>query len=43
VPDLFATFCRSLGIDPAVENVSASGRPIKLVDDGRAVGELFAG
>jgi len=43
VPDLFATFCRSLGIDPTVENMASSGRPIKLVDDGTAVEELFTG
>ncbi|MFM9058514.1 MAG: DUF1501 domain-containing protein [Planctomycetaceae bacterium] len=43
VPDLFATFCRSLGIDPTVENTASSGRPIKLVDGGKAVEELFAG
>jgi hypothetical protein len=41
VPDLFATFCRSLGIDPAVENMAPAGRPIKLVDGGTAVDELF--
>ena len=43
VPDLFATFCTSLGIDPTVENHASSGRPIKLVDGGTAVAELFAG
>lgn len=43
VPDLFATFCTSLGIDPTFENMSSSGRPIKLVDGGTAVRELFAG
>jgi hypothetical protein len=43
VPDLFATFCRSLGIDPAVENIAPTGRPIKLVDGGGPVAELFAG
>ena len=43
VPDLFATFCRSLSIDPTVENTASSGRPITLVDGGRAVEELFAG
>jgi hypothetical protein len=42
VPDLFATFCRSMGIDPTIENMAASGRPIKLVDGGKAVTELFA-
>jgi hypothetical protein len=41
VPDLFATFCRSMGIDPAVENMAPTGRPIKLVDGGTAVAELF--
>ncbi len=43
VPDLFATFCRSLGIDSAVENRAPSGRPIRLVDGGSPVDELFAG
>ena len=41
VPDLFATFCRSTGIDPAVENPGPGGRPIKLVDGGQAVAEMF--
>jgi len=41
VPDLFATFCASLGIDPAKENMSSTGRPIKLVDGGQAVQELL--
>jgi hypothetical protein len=42
VPDLFATFCRSLGIDPTIENMAPAGRPIKLVDGGSPVGELFS-
>ncbi len=42
VPDLFATFCTSLGIDPAKENMSSNGRPIKLVDGGEPVQELFS-
>jgi len=42
VPDLFATFCRSLGIDPRIENMAPAGRPIRLVDGGTAVGELFS-
>ena len=42
VPDLFATFCKSMGIDPAIENMASTGRPIKLVDGGSAVSELFA-
>ncbi len=42
VPDLFASFCHSLAIDPAKENMSSIGRPIKLVDGGQVVKELFA-
>lgn len=42
VPDLFATFCKSMGIDPTIENMASSGRPIKLVDGGEAVRELFS-
>ena len=42
VPDLFATFCASLGIDGAKENISSGGRPIKLVDGGAPVKELFS-
>ena len=32
VPDLLATICRGLGIDPAKENMSNIGRPIPLAD-----------
>ena len=42
VPDLFASFCHSLAIDPSKENMSSIGRPIKLVDGGQVVKELFA-
>lgn len=41
VPDLFSTFCHSLGIDPTVENTTPSGRPVRLVDGGEPVRELF--
>jgi hypothetical protein len=41
VPDLFATFCASLGIERTKENMSSNGRPIKLVDGGEPVRELF--
>jgi uncharacterized protein (DUF1501 family) len=41
VPDLFCTFCKSLGIDPRFENQSNVGRPLKIVETGRAVGEVF--
>ena len=42
VPDLFQSFCTSLGIDANKENMSAIGRPIKVVDGGEPVHELFA-
>lgn len=41
VPDLFCTFCQALGIDPRKENQSNVGRPIKIVEEGRAVQEVF--
>jgi len=42
VNDLMASFCLSLQIDPRKENVSPQGRPIKVVDGGSPVPELFA-
>jgi uncharacterized protein (DUF1501 family) len=42
VPDLFCTFCQALGINPRRENVTPLGRPIRIVDGGQAVRELFA-
>ncbi|HEY2840494.1 MAG TPA: DUF1501 domain-containing protein [Pirellulales bacterium] len=42
VQDLFQSFCKSLAIDPAIENMSRAGRPIKIVDGGKPVAELFA-
>lgn len=42
VPDLFQTFCKSLNINAGVENMSGIGRPIKIVDGGEPVSELFA-
>ena len=41
VTDLFQTFCRSLRIDADVENMSPIGRPIRIVDGGAPVEELF--
>ena len=43
VPDLFQTFCHSLGIDASKENMSSIGRPIKIVDGGEVVREAFRG
>ena len=42
VADLFCTFCKALKINPHKENLSGVGRPIKIVDGGAAVKELFA-
>ncbi len=41
VPDLFQTFCHALSIDPKSENIASNGRPIKIVDGGAPVKELF--
>jgi uncharacterized protein (DUF1501 family) len=42
VPDLFCSFYQALKINPRKENLSILGRPIKLMDKGTAVKELFA-
>jgi hypothetical protein len=42
VQDLFSTFCQALGIDARKENQSNVGRPLRIVDGGRAVQELFS-
>jgi hypothetical protein len=42
VPDLFCTFYQALQINPRKENRSGLGRPIKIIDGGQAVKELFA-
>jgi uncharacterized protein (DUF1501 family) len=34
VPDLLATVCTALGLDPAKQNASNVGRPIRLVEPG---------
>jgi len=41
VSDLFCTFCQALGINPRKENQSNVGRPIKIVEEGQAVQEVF--
>jgi hypothetical protein len=41
VPDLFSTFCQVLHIDPRKENSTPIGRPVKIVDGGTPVKELF--
>jgi hypothetical protein len=42
IPDLFCTVCKSLKIDPRIESISPLGRPLKIVDGGKPVNELFA-
>lgn len=41
VPDLHATFCHALGIDPEKEVMTPLARPMKLVDGGTPVTEMF--
>jgi hypothetical protein len=41
VPDLFCSFCQALGINPRREFMTPLGRPIRVVDGGSAVRELF--
>jgi hypothetical protein len=42
VSDLFCSFYHALKINPRKENLSSVGRPVKLVDGGKPVRELFA-
>ena len=42
VPDLLATACRALGIDPLKQNMSDLGRPIRIVDkDAKPIQEVL--
>jgi hypothetical protein len=41
VADLFCSFCHSLKINPRKENISTGSRPVKIVDGGAVVKELF--
>jgi hypothetical protein len=41
IPDLMATLCKATGIDPNKEYYDRFNRPIKLVDDGRAIDYLL--
>ncbi|HEX3151830.1 MAG TPA: DUF1501 domain-containing protein [Gemmataceae bacterium] len=42
VPDLHASICHALGIDPNKEVMTPLQRPMKLVDNGKPVNELFS-
>jgi hypothetical protein len=41
VPDLFATFCHILGIDPNKRYYTPQGRPVTIVDKGQVISELL--
>jgi uncharacterized protein (DUF1501 family) len=40
--DLFCSICKSMGVDPRIENISPLGRPMKIVDGGSVIDGLFA-
>jgi hypothetical protein len=43
VPDLLATVCTAIGVDPMKQNMSEVGRPIRIVDkDAKAISEVLA-
>jgi uncharacterized protein (DUF1501 family) len=43
VPDLLATICKAVGVDPQAQNMSDIGRPIRVVDPkARPIGEVLA-
>jgi hypothetical protein len=42
VPDMLASICHALKVDPNKEAMTPVGRPIKVVDGGKPVRELFA-
>ena len=42
VNDLLQSFCHALKIDPAKENMSPLGRPLKIVDGGKVIAPLFS-
>ena len=41
VADLFSSICKSLEVDGSKENMSPIGRPLKIVDGGKPVPQLF--
>ncbi len=42
IPDLFCSFSKVMGLNPQEEYVTPDGRPIKLVDGGDVIPELFS-
>ncbi|MCA8989502.1 MAG: DUF1501 domain-containing protein [Planctomycetaceae bacterium] len=43
VPDLFHTICHAVGVNPLSETMSPLGRPMKVVEGGEIVKEVFSG
>ena len=41
VPDFFCSVYHALGINPREENTTPLGRPVKIVEEGKVVSELF--
>ena len=41
VPDILATLCAAVGVDPETKNVSDQGRPVKLAE-GKVIKEIVA-
>jgi hypothetical protein len=42
IPDLLATVCQAVGIDPRKQNMSNVSRPIRIADtDARAIEEIL--
>ena len=41
IPDLFCSVCKSLDVNPRIESISPLGRPLKIVNGGKPVTELF--
>jgi len=42
IPDLFHSICHALRVNPEFENMSPIGRPLKIVEGGEVIRELFA-
>ena len=40
--DLFCSICQCLDVNPAKENMSPLGRPMKIVDGGKPIKQLFS-
>ncbi len=41
IADLFSSICKSLDVNPSKENMSPIGRPLKIVDGGKPIVQLF--